>query len=190
VFRAALRKWLVMALNHSCMRHAAKNFRHHRRSSSLRLHCLHWAALSRESLEAGSRLVVGRWLRRWRLGVARRRRSRERSRLAVVQRSSTLAKFALAGWRVHVRETEQIGRVLRIAFDERREIRENSSKLAAHFRSWAELTELVHRRRGTFRTLRVQRDLDVALKVFGAWADCSLTDRRRADLLRRRRGVR
>ncbi|KAF4690917.1 hypothetical protein FOZ60_016520 [Perkinsus olseni] len=129
---------------------------------------------NRESVEAGARLTAGRWLSRWRLGVARCRRARERSRMAVVQRNSTLAKFALAGWRVHVRETEQIGRVLRMAFDERREIREASTKLRAHFRAWTALTG----------------DLDVALKVFGVWADHCLSDPKRADVLRRRRGVR
>ncbi|KAF4699954.1 hypothetical protein FOZ63_010254, partial [Perkinsus olseni] len=168
VLRAALRKWLILALNHSCVRHTARNFRLRCRAASLRRHCLHWAALSRESVEAGARFTAGRWLSRWRFGVARRRRAREQSRMAVVQRNSTLAKFALAGWRVHVRETEQIGRVLRMAFDERREIREASTKLRAHFRAWTALTELVYRRRETVRTLRVQQDLDVALKVFGA----------------------
>ncbi|KAF4743883.1 hypothetical protein FOZ63_023562 [Perkinsus olseni] len=190
ILRAALRKWLIIALNHSCVRHSARNFRLRCRASSLHRHCLHWAALSRESIEAGARLTAGRWLSRWRLGVARCRRARERSRMAVVQRNSTLAKFALAGWRVHVRETEQIGRVLRMAFDERREIREASTKLRAHFRAWTALTELVHRRRDTVRTLRVQQDLDVALKVFGVWADHCLSDPKRADVLRRRRGVR
>ncbi|KAF4665099.1 hypothetical protein FOL47_004798 [Perkinsus chesapeaki] len=190
MLRSALRKWLILALNHSTLRHSIRDFLNRRRATQLRNHCHDWCSVARARVEAGVRLIVTCWLRRWQWGVKRCRHAREQYRLAVVQRNSTLARFTLAGWRVHVRETEQIGRILRMAFDERRAIREHSSILTGHFKTWLALAQLVQKRRETVRVLRIQHDLDIALRVFGAWADVCLSDAKRADTLRRRRGVR